>query len=199
MIELRTLGLVDLKDVDGREIRAVLTQPKRIALLAPLAVATPRGFHRRDTLLGLFWPELDQPHARASLRKAIHALRQALGDDALAGRGDEELALAEGRVWCDAVEFERALDNGRPSEALALYRGDFLEGFFISGAPDFERWHDRERARLRRRAAAAAWALAGERPAGGGGGGAPPCGRGGRGVAPARAARPRRELGLHIH
>src|SRR3989442_1118147 len=196
MIELRTLGLVDLKDVDGREIRAVLTQPKRIALLAYLAVATPRGFHRRDTLLGLFWPELDQPHARASLRKAIHALRQALGDDALAGRGDEELALGEGRVWCDAVEFERALDDRRPGDALALYRGDFLEGFFISGARDFERWHDHERARLRQRAAVAAWAVAEERLAAGDDVAASQCARRALELAPDDEAALRRVIGL---
>ncbi len=167
MIELRTLGLVDLKGPDGREIRAVLTQPKRVALLAYLAVAAPRGFHRRDTLLGLFWPELDQQHARATLRKAVHALRHALGEAALVGRGDEELALAEDGVWCDATAFERALDDKRPGEALALYRGDFLQGLFISGAPEFEHWHEHEQLRLRGRAAAAAWAVAEERLAGG--------------------------------
>jgi len=43
---------------------------------------------------------------------------------------------------------------------LALYRGDLLDGFFISDAPEFERWLDGERARLRGRAALSAWALA---------------------------------------
>ena len=55
MIELRTLGAVDLRSADGVELRAVLVQPKRTALLAYLAVADPRGFHRRDSLLALFW------------------------------------------------------------------------------------------------------------------------------------------------
>jgi len=41
----------------------VLAQPKRVALLAYLAAATPRRLHRRDSLLALFWPELDQEHA----------------------------------------------------------------------------------------------------------------------------------------
>jgi DNA-binding SARP family transcriptional activator len=54
MIRLRTLGALDLRDADGQELRGVLAQPKRAALLAYLALATPRGYHRRDTLLALF-------------------------------------------------------------------------------------------------------------------------------------------------
>ena len=65
MIELRTLGGLDLHDAQGRELRVILAASKRAALLTYLAVATPRGFHRRDTLLALLWPELDREHARA--------------------------------------------------------------------------------------------------------------------------------------
>src|SRR3989475_5961262 len=45
------------------------------------------------------------------------------------------------------------------SEALELYRGETLDGFFISGAGEFERWLERERARLREAASRAARAL----------------------------------------
>ena len=48
-IELRTLGTLDLRAADGRELYSLLAQPKRIALLAYLCIAQPRGFHRRDT------------------------------------------------------------------------------------------------------------------------------------------------------
>jgi len=57
MIELQTLGGLDLRDAKGRELRGVLRQPKRFALLAYLAVATPRGFHRRDTLVAAASPD----------------------------------------------------------------------------------------------------------------------------------------------
>ncbi|MGH7580501.1 MAG: hypothetical protein ACREM9_10050, partial [Gemmatimonadales bacterium] len=90
MIELHTLGALNLRATDGREVRAVLQQPKRLGLLAYLAADLPRRFHRRDTLLALFWPELDESHARAALRRSLHFLRGALGADALAGRGEEE-------------------------------------------------------------------------------------------------------------
>src|SRR5436309_14321689 len=89
VIELRLFGGLDLRRSDGRELESILTQPKRVALLAFLAAATPHRLHRRDTLLGLFWPELDQDHARAALRQALHGLRQSLGADVLTSRGDE--------------------------------------------------------------------------------------------------------------
>jgi serine/threonine-protein kinase len=75
MIEFRLLGTLHLTDAAGREVKSLLTRPRRLALLAYLAAATPRGLHRRDTLLALFWPELDQEHARAALRQALHVLR----------------------------------------------------------------------------------------------------------------------------
>lgn len=160
MIEFRTLGALELRGSDGTERRAVLTQPKRVALLAYLAVATPRGrFHRRDTLLGLFWPELDQDRARAALRQALHGLRQALGPDALSSRGDEEVGVNHEVLWCDACAFEDAIAVGDLEDSLEHYRGDFLEGFFLSGAADFDRWLEEQRAHLRRSATQAAGAL----------------------------------------
>jgi serine/threonine-protein kinase len=70
VIELRTLGGVDLQGPERRELRSIVAGPKRLALLAYLALQSPAGFQRRDTLLGLFWPELDQEHARNALRNA---------------------------------------------------------------------------------------------------------------------------------
>jgi DNA-binding SARP family transcriptional activator len=160
VVELRVLGAVNLLGADGRELRPVLCQPKRVALLAYLAAGSLRGVHRRDSLVALFWPELDQDHARAALRQALHGLRRSLGDGAIESRGDEEVRLGDQQVWCDAVAFEAAVDAGRHADALELYRGDLLGGFFISGAPEFERWLENERARLRRRAVETAWRLA---------------------------------------
>ena len=162
MIELRLLGRLSLTSADGRDVRALLGQPRRLALLAYLAAATPPGFHRRDSLLALFWPELDQEHARAALRQALHVVRDALGADAVASRGDEEIGLDVDQVWCDVAAFGRAVHRAEFREALDLYRGDLLEGFFISDAPDFERWLETERSRLRELASRAARTL-GER------------------------------------
>ena len=167
MVELRVLGSVRLQAPDGRDVEPLVRQPKRTALLAFLAAAHARGPHRRDTLLAMFWPESDTAHARAALSQALYVLRAALGEAAIVSPGDGAVSLDEKAVWCDAAAFEAALDAGRPGDALALYRGDLLEGFFVTGAPEFERWLDGERARLRERASQGAWALAEERAAAG--------------------------------
>ena len=160
MIELRLLGGLYLRRGGGLRLDGLLTQPKRVALLAFLTAATPPRFHRRDTLLGLFWPELDQEHARAALRQALHGLRQGLGTDVLTSRGDEEVGVDEQRLWCDVRAFHQALEAEDWTRALQLYQGGPLEGFFLSDSPEFERWLEDERARLRNRACQAAWTLA---------------------------------------
>ncbi len=167
MVELRILGALNLLGAGGHELTSVLAQPKRVALLAYLAAATPRRLHRRDSLVALFWPELDQEHARAALRQALHGLRHALGEGVLVSRGDEDIGLDAEQIRCDVLEFERAAQGGQLTNALDLYRGDLLEGFFIRGAPAFEQWLEDERARLKADALRCATALA-ERGAVGG-------------------------------
>jgi len=168
MIELHTLGTFDVRASDGRDVHPLSTQPKRLALFAYLALAGSNRFHRRDTLVSIFWPELDQTHARGALRQALRFLRRVLGDDAIIARGEEEIGIEQGAVVVDCQQFEQACQAGRTEEALALYRGDFLDGFFASdAAPAFDQWVDRERARLRSMASKAAWAAAeGARAAG---------------------------------
>jgi serine/threonine-protein kinase len=128
----------------------VLKHPKRVALLAYLAVARPNGFHRRDTLLGLFWPEHDTSHARMSLRQALCGLRRDLGSDVIITRGREDVRLNCDRCVCDAQEFGAAMAAGDWERSVALYEGPFLRGLYVSGAPGFERWVEDERDRLAR-------------------------------------------------
>src|SRR5205809_517289 len=161
MVRLLTLGAVDLKDSESRELRPLLTQPKRLALLTYLALAGSSGFRRRDTVVALFWPELDEEHARGSLRQALRFLRRSLGEGIIVSRGEEEIGVDRGVLRCDGTACMEACEAGRDAEALALFQGDFLDGFFVSeAAPELERWVEEERMALRRRAAASAWALA---------------------------------------
>ena len=159
MIRFRMLGTVDLEDAAGRELRPVLRRPKLLALLGYLAAARPHGFHRRDTLVALLWPELDNAHARNALRQAVHSLRDALGRETMLARGEEELGLNETCVWCDVRAFDEALEAGQAEQALELYRGGLLTGLHVSSVPEFERWLDEERECLRRRACGAALVL----------------------------------------
>ena len=102
MIELRALGTLALRDRDGEDLHSVLAQPKRVALLAYLAIARPHGFHRRDTLLALLWPEQDDQHARWALNQALRHLRFALGKQVVPSRGDGEVGIASEHLRCDA-------------------------------------------------------------------------------------------------
>jgi DNA-binding SARP family transcriptional activator/TolB-like protein len=163
---LRTLGAIDLTGPDGPH-RAVLAQPKRLALLAYLAAAGETGV-RRDRLVALFWPEHDAARARAALRQALRFLRATLGADVLRARGDDGVAVAPGALAYDVAAFDAAARAGARDDAVELYRGEFLAGFFVAGAsPAFEQWVDDERARLRRAAVAAALAVAADAAADG--------------------------------
>jgi DNA-binding SARP family transcriptional activator/tetratricopeptide (TPR) repeat protein len=167
MNRLLTFGAAGLRRADGRDVQSVLAHPKRLALLVYLATAQPGPVHRRDTLLGLFWPEQEEAHARASLRKAVHLLRQSLGADTIVRRGDDELGIDPERLWTDVAAFETALGAGRFADAVELYRGPFLAGLFVDDAPEFERWLTATRLRLERDASAAAQQVAESREAAG--------------------------------
>lgn len=160
MIELRTIGSLEVTRSGEGDVSAQLTQPKRLALLVYLATARPRGFHRRDTLLALFWPELDSRHARGALSQALRHLREVLGPGVVVTRGRGEVGVDPAGLWCDVIAFETSASKGDAENALALYRGDFLQGVHVSGVVEFERWMEGERARLRDLAARLAWMLA---------------------------------------
>lgn len=156
---LTTLGRIDLRAPDGAEATALLAQPKRLALLVYLAVQPSGHFCRRDTLLGMFWPELRQERARVALRQALHFIRRSIGDDAFAARGLEELALRPGACVADAALLREAAAARRHAEVAERYTGDFLPGFYVESAPGFQAWMDGERDRLRESAATAVAAL----------------------------------------
>lgn len=159
MIALRVLGTLAIESDHGTEAETLTAQPKAMALLAYLVVARPRGFHQRDRLVGLLWPELDQERARTSLRKTLHRLRQALGEDVILSRGAESLAVSFDMLRCDAIAFDEAVAAGALRDVLDLYGGDLLPGFFVPGGGDFEDWLEQERARYREQAVNAAWKL----------------------------------------
>lgn len=163
-IELRTLGQITLRDDNGVELRNLLTQPKRLALLVYLASGAGDGrMHRRDALLAMFWPDSDDERARNSLRQAVHFIKQVAGSEMFASQGADELGLTPGAIALDTAELEALATSGKHEDALAFYNGEFLEGFTLRGAPAFERWVQSERARLRKRVADSAWAVAEQR------------------------------------
>ncbi|MCI0394874.1 MAG: AAA family ATPase [Chloroflexi bacterium] len=148
-LTLRLLGplAVERRPGDPRP----LPGRKTGALLAYLA-ATGRA-HPRQALMDLFCQESDDP-ARA-LRWQLSAIRRHLGPQVIITNGHTVQFNAQtSRV--DSLEFERTFGgelDGQPLAALAeaarQYRGDFLAGLTLNGAPEFELWLLGERARLR--------------------------------------------------
>jgi DNA-binding SARP family transcriptional activator len=154
-IRLTIMGRVGL-DADGAAVSAVLVQPKRLALLAWLALRRPHAFVRRDEVLGTFWPESTEERARASLRQAVRFLRAHLGPDIVVKRGDAELGIEPRVLACDALEFLDAAQQGDDVLAVERYGGDLMPGFMLDGAHEFDRWLHAERQRLRTMAVEAA-------------------------------------------
>ena len=125
------------------------TARKGLALLACLCLR-PDHFAPRDTLIGLLWADAGEDQARASLRQTLSGLRKALGDTVLLSDG-AGIALAQTGLSTDLAQFQalsHSADLTALTQAVALYRGDLLEGF-APVTPEFDRWLDAERSTLR--------------------------------------------------
>jgi DNA-binding SARP family transcriptional activator len=142
---------------DGPIVNAA-SQPKRLALLALLARAGERGV-TRDKALGYFWPDFEQDRARRSLANALWAMKRDLDSEDLLLPGND-LRLNPDVVSADVQEFENAIASGDLERAATLYEGPFLDGFRLTGAPEFDRWVDAERSALAHKYANAAEKLA---------------------------------------
>jgi DNA-binding SARP family transcriptional activator len=126
---------------------------KAQALLYYLAV-TARP-HTRATLAGLLWGDQPDPAARASLSKCLSNLHDLVGEAVLIER--QTIAFNRNCPYhLDTERFAAGVDVPPTPEtlqplhaALALYRGDFLEGFYVRDAPDFEQWVLVQRAHYR--------------------------------------------------
>jgi TolB-like protein/DNA-binding SARP family transcriptional activator/Flp pilus assembly protein TadD len=118
-----------------------------LALLAVLAAAGEKG-RSRDQLLLLFWPDATQSRARHSLEQLLYAIRSSIDEAVFAGVNP--VRLNPGVVSSDVAEFQTALKRGDLEGAVDAYRGPFLDGFYLSDAPEFEQWVAAERARLER-------------------------------------------------
>ncbi|HEX6070686.1 MAG TPA: BTAD domain-containing putative transcriptional regulator, partial [Longimicrobiaceae bacterium] len=146
---LRLLLFGGLSLLDGTApLSGPATQRRRLALLARLA-ASPNASASRDKLIGCFWPDEDRERARHHLADSVFTLRKSLGKDTVLTVGDDLILNGEA-VSCDVWQFHAALEGGDPEAAVDLYRGAFLDGFFVGDAPEFERWVEEERARLAR-------------------------------------------------
>lgn len=148
MFQVRLFGGAS---IDGE--RGMLTgrvrQRHRLALLALLAVSRDKPLSR-DKVIAYLWPESDAERGRHLLSESLYVLRKGLGEESILSVSDD-LRLNPEIVRTDVGEFEDALESGEVEGAVSLYAGPFLDGFFLTDAPEFERWVDGERERFRRR------------------------------------------------
>ncbi len=122
MLRARVLGALEV-ELDGTVIKSPATQ-RPWAVFGYLALAARPVL--RGELASRFWPDVLDQSARGSLRSALWVLRRRLGDS-LSVQG-EQIGLSDERgLWIDVVEFER-LAVDAPGQALALCRGELLEG-----------------------------------------------------------------------
>jgi DNA-binding SARP family transcriptional activator len=127
---------------------------KATALMTYLAVTGES--HSRDALATLLWPDYDQTHARAALRRTLSALNKALAGEWLEVDRETIGLQQDANIWLDVTEFQRRLAGCRGhghavdtacsdcltplTEAITLYRDDFLAGFTLRDSPDFDEW-----------------------------------------------------------
>ncbi len=139
-------------ELDGEPVW--ISRRKVVALLAYLAMTgTP---HSRDALATLLWPERSQSRARAYLRRALSELNRAVGEGFLAIDRETAGVDPDAELWLDVDEFRERLTAGEThdhppddlcpdcvpllTEAVALYRDDFLAGFTLRDSPGFDEW-----------------------------------------------------------
>jgi len=148
MIDCRTLGPVELT-VDGAAAPAELLWKKNLALLLYLA-CSPQRARARDHVIGLLWPESRDAAARHSLNEALRIIRRCTGDAGVETQGDR-IRLQPDAVRLDTERFSALAAVTDWRGAGDLVAGEFLEGFSVPGAVEFEHWLAAERAAWRGR------------------------------------------------
>lgn len=161
-LTLSFLGTIETR-LDGVVLTGFRSDKVR-ALLAYLAVEADRP-HRRARLAGLFWPEWKEAEARTYLRQALANLQTLLVNESSSGLLITRDTLQWHPAMTDVVDvlaFERnvilpatltppPLTVSTLQKAVTLYRGSFLEGFFLNGCPEFEEWVLLTRVRLQQK------------------------------------------------
>lgn len=120
-----------------------------MTLLALVAASAPRAISR-DRIMAFLWPESDSTRASNSLRQALHNLRRDLGENLLLPETAGGLQLDHRKVSVDLWAFRDAVARGAPADAVAAYRGPFLDGVAPGGSPEFCQWVEAEREQVER-------------------------------------------------
>ncbi|RRR74377.1 MAG: NACHT domain-containing protein [Candidatus Viridilinea halotolerans] len=152
MLQIKLLGSPEIRR-DGVVLNEI-TSRKALALL--FFLVTTERHHFRDKLAGLFWYDMPDIQARKNLRNLIPCLRLSFSSYITINR--HTLGIdPSAPIWCDVQRFQQALEGhgqaialAQLEEVLALYQGEFLQGFYVADAPVFEEWMLSQRNHLAR-------------------------------------------------
>ncbi len=145
MITVQLLGGASLRSGDIPLVGPP-AQRHRIALLTLIVAAWPQPLSR-DRAMALLWPERDDANARRLLNLAVHVLRAALGEGAIASTGDG-LLLNPSLLDCDLHELRAAIAGDAAERVVRLYTGPLLDGFHLDDSTEFGHWLDECRREL---------------------------------------------------
>ena len=148
MIDVRALGPVDVRVRKGAP-PAELLWKKNLALLVYLA-RSPKRARTREHLVGMLWGDKSEGKARRSLNEALRELRRSTGDGSLQSDSAQVRVTAEA-VQLDTDRLETLAAAGDYAGAASLVHGEFMEGFSVKGASEFDTWLAAEREHWRRR------------------------------------------------
>ena len=148
VILCHTLGPIEVT-LDGGPAPADLLWRKNLALLIYLA-RSPRRTRSRDHLVGLLWGDRSEAAARHSLSEALRVIRRHAGEASVETSGGQ-IRLAPGVVEVDVEHLEQLAEAEQWEQAAELIAGEFLEGFSVPDASEFEDWLASEREVWRRR------------------------------------------------
>ncbi len=138
LLKIELLGYPQV-ELNGLRIDSFVT--KRAEALF-YYLATIRRPHSRDKLAALFWPDMIETKGKKNLRTALPVLRKMLGDYLIISRST--IAFDDKRpftVDIDVLQTAVSTENVEELQtAVDNYKGDFLEGFYVDGSPDFDDW-----------------------------------------------------------
>ncbi len=148
-VSFRLLGTFELA-IGGTSIP--ISSRRGRALLAYL-VLQPTCAESREHLATLLWGDRQDRYARQSLRQCLLSLHKELGplNANLLKVGIDTVALDTESIVADVLRLSDLIESGEPtdlSEAISLYRGDFLEGLRIE-SERFQEWLGNRRAQFR--------------------------------------------------
>jgi ABC-type oligopeptide transport system substrate-binding subunit/DNA-binding SARP family transcriptional activator len=129
-LRLHFLGTLEIQ-YEGQQLPKPPTL-KSQSLLAYLILHRDRP-QPRDRLMDLFWGDRAENKARRSLRTALWHIRRCLPEGFIPSDPHTVQFDPQRDVWLDVDEFESLAshdDLASLQSALALYRGDFLDGFY---------------------------------------------------------------------